>query len=64
MLWVAVSTLIITVLVKGKVKVKQELEQAGGVTISKSSSRMAPQSEIDTTDNVAYGTHVVLVTDQ
>ena len=63
MLWVAVSTLIIAVLVKGKVKIKQELEQARGVTTSKSSSRMAPQAEIDITDNVAYGTHI-LVTDQ
>ena len=63
MLWVVVSTLIIIVLVKKKVKIKRELEQAGGVTTSKSSSRMAPQAEIDTTDNVVYGTHV-LVTDQ
>ena len=63
MLWVAVSTLIIAVLVKGKVKIKQELEQARGVTTSKSSSRMAPQAEIDITDNVAYGAHI-LATDQ
>ena len=63
MLWVAISTLIIIVLVKGKVKIKRELEQARGVTTSKSSSRMEPQTEINTSDNVAYGTYIV-ITDQ
>ena len=53
--------LIIAFLVKGKVKIKHELEQVSGLSTTnlKSSCRVAPLTAIDTTDNIAYSMHAL-----
>ena len=55
--WIAISTVIIVILLKFKIKVKHELEMANQelITSTNSSCNTVSQTAIDTSENVAYG---------
>ena len=61
-IWVAISVAVIIILVKGNIKIKQELEQTRGLLKTNSSPSgcgIAPVTAIKTADNIAYDMHTV-----